>query len=443
MTFVLAPAPAAPVASSSAADPAAPVASSSAADPFTESESAAPAASASQFEVDLPAVSSIAECVQFYWDSLTTKQRCGLRKHAGSIWRVGTACSGTDSVVKVLEHLGRCSGWAFTHAFSCERDEAKQAWLRESFPDAPLIFPDICELHTGRALNIVTREVCDIPAVDVFVAGFVCKSVSTENAKRGSYGQCIADARGQTGETFEGVLGYVRRFRPKLVICENVSGLLKRSLGCDAQIHQVRKAFEEEGYVFAYKLVDARNFLVPQRRTRVWMWAIRSDVAAAPAAGDVLTVLNALERPQSVPLGKFLKPLACNVRSRQTINDREEQCLDYVVQANPPLQCLRADELTDLVIDVAKSAHRAPWCIGATPCVLPNSRLHWRRQQRVLSAYEVAALQGIWPRDFPALESWCQSDTRSRVLVDMAGNAFTSTVCAAVCLGVMVAMSPC
>ena len=427
--------------------PAAPAASSSAADPCSESDSAAPAASDSAApaasDYDLPAVSSIAECVQFYWDSLTTKQRCGLRKHAGSIWRVGTACSGTDSVVKVLEHLGRSSGWAFTHAFSCERDEAKQAWVQENFPDAPPIFPDICELHTGRALNVVTREVCDIPAVDVFVAGFVCKSVSTENAKRGSYSQCIADARGQTGETFEGVLGYVRGFRPKLVICENVSGLLKRSLGCDAQIHQVRKAFEEEGYVFAYKLVDARNFLVPQRRTRVWMWAIRSDVAAAPAAGDVLTVLNALERPQSVPLGKFLKPLACNARSRQTINDREEQCLDYVVQANPPLQCLRADELTDLVIDVAKSAHRAPWCIGATPCVLPNSRLHWRRQQRVLAAHEVAALQGIWPRDFPALESWCQSDTRSRVLVDMAGNAFTSTVCAAVCLGVMVAISPC
>ena len=61
------------------------------------------------------------------------------------------------------------------------------------------------------------------------------------------------------------MLGYVRRFRPKLVICENVSGLLKRALGCDAQLHQVRKAFEEVGYAFAYKLVDARNFLVPAR----------------------------------------------------------------------------------------------------------------------------------------------------------------------------------
>ena len=101
---------------------------------------AAPAASSS--EADLPAVSSIAECVQFYWGSLTTKQRCGLRKHAGSIWRVGTACSGTDSVVKALEHLGRSSGWTFTHAFSCESDEAKQAWVQENFTEAPLIFPD-------------------------------------------------------------------------------------------------------------------------------------------------------------------------------------------------------------------------------------------------------------------------------------------------------------
>ena len=213
-----------------------------------------------------PVLSSVAECVTFYCDSLTTKQRCGLRLRAGSLWLVGATCSGTDSAVKVPEHLGRSSGWHFEHTFSCERDDAKQTWLQENCPQLALIFDDICDLQSGRAFNVVAHEETDVPAVDVFVAGFVCKSVSTENAKRSSYSQCIADARGQTGETFEGVLGYVRRFRPKLVICENVSGLLKRSLGCDAQIHQVRKAFEEEGYVFAYKLVDARHFLVPQRR---------------------------------------------------------------------------------------------------------------------------------------------------------------------------------
>ena len=76
---------------------------------------------------------------------------------------------------------GRSSGWTFTRSFSCERDEAKQAWVLENFPEAPMIFPDMCALRAGRALNDVTREVIDAPAVGALVAGFVCKSVSTGN----------------------------------------------------------------------------------------------------------------------------------------------------------------------------------------------------------------------------------------------------------------------
>ena len=55
---------------------------------------------------------------------------------------------------------------------------------RTYFPEVPLIFEDICELHTGRALNILTGEEIDVPDVDLFVAGFVRKSVSTENTQR-------------------------------------------------------------------------------------------------------------------------------------------------------------------------------------------------------------------------------------------------------------------
>ena len=52
----------------------------------------------------------------------------------------------------------------------------------------PLIFADICELHAGRALNILTGEESDVPDVDLLVAGFVVrKSVSTEHTQRQSY----------------------------------------------------------------------------------------------------------------------------------------------------------------------------------------------------------------------------------------------------------------
>ena len=130
-------------------------------------------------------MAAVAECAKFYSDCLTTRQRCGLRLRTGSLWRVGSACSGADSVITVLEHLGgRSSGWVFKHTASCECDAAKQAWLQENFPEVPLIFEDICELHTGRALNILTGDESDVPDVDLFVAGFVCKSVYTENTQR-------------------------------------------------------------------------------------------------------------------------------------------------------------------------------------------------------------------------------------------------------------------
>ena len=129
-----------------------------------------------------PVLPSVAECVTLFCNSLATKQRCGLRLRAGSLCPVGTACSGTGSVVKVVEHLGRSSDWVFKHTFRCECDGAKQTWLQENFSEVPLIFADICALHTGRALNVVTGEETDVPVVDVFVAGFVCKSCLRKHA---------------------------------------------------------------------------------------------------------------------------------------------------------------------------------------------------------------------------------------------------------------------
>ena len=356
---------------------------------------------------------------------------------------MGTACSGTDSVIKVLEHIGRSSGWTFTHEFSCECHPVKQAWVRENFPELPIIFSDICALHTGRAVNTITGEQLAVPAVDLFVTGFVCKSVSTENVQREQHASCITDGSGKTGATFEGLRQYVEGCRPRLVICENVSGLLKRARGCEAQIHHVRKAFEDLGYAFGHTLVDARNFLLPQRRTRVWMWAIRADASAAPAAAQVATILADLQQKEPVPLDGFLSAVAGDCQQRQSVNEREESALAAVLTNNRPLQRLSEEELQDLVVDISKSCGRAPWCLGAAPCVLPGSRLYWRRKQWVLGAREMAALQGIWCRDFPALQSWCEDPHRSRILMDMAGNAFTSTICIAVVLAVMVAISPC
>ena len=94
-------------------------------------------------------------------------------------------------------------------------------------------------------------------------------------------------------------------------------------------------------------------------------------------------------------MDKLLRPVARDTRPRQTINERERDVLDGVVEANRTLQGSEAKGLTDLVVDISKSTDRAPWCIGATPCALPNSRLQWRRQQRVFGARDMVALHRV------------------------------------------------
>ena len=114
-----------------------------------------------------------------------------------------------------------------------------------------------------------------VPAVDIVIAGFVCKSVSIENKERGQFANCIRDVAGKTGETFEGVMGYVRRYKPAIVICENVEGLVKRNKGREPVINDVRASFINAGYAFDHKVLHSRGYLLSQRRKRCWMWAFR------------------------------------------------------------------------------------------------------------------------------------------------------------------------
>ena len=78
-------------------------------------------------------------------------------------------------------------------------EETKQAWIRENFPSLPALFSDVALLGTGEAVNELTGRTEAVPAVDPFIAGFVCKSVSTENHDRSNNSTCITAALGLMG----------------------------------------------------------------------------------------------------------------------------------------------------------------------------------------------------------------------------------------------------
>jgi len=350
--------------------------------------------------------------------------------------RVGTMCSGTDSPVVVLDNLAKAlAGKLFVeHTFSCEFCPKKQGWIKDNFPSLKFLFGDVNELsaESGKAFNHITGEQDIVPAVDIIIAGFVCKSVSTENNQRQKYANCIREGIGKTGETFDGVMAYVRKFQPSVVICENVKGLTSRTTDtkgkkCEPVINHVQACFKEANYAFDYKVLDSRDFLLPQRRVRVWMWAFKGLENQA-ATEETKTSVLALKSNTAFRFNALFRMAGVRKNANTKLNDRKKR---VVTAALRKLKLsFKAGCKQDVVVDVGKTEARAPSGVAATSCVVPNSELYRLRSKSTLTPEQVHCVQGIYKEDFPALARYAA--TQKTLTKDLAGNAFSTTVCMAV-----------
>jgi len=338
--------------------------------------------------------------------------------------RVGTMCSGTDSPVAVLHGLAVALNGALhiEHTFSCEFDPKKQQWIKDNFPSLKMLFGDVMELKTGMAHNYITNEAVAVPSVDIVIAGFVCKSVSTENNERAMYKNCIKEATGKTGETFDGVMGYVKRYKPTVVICENVKGLTTRNKGAEPVIKHVAASFKKVGYSFDYHVLDTRQYLLPQRRNRCWMWAFRgleNEMSVRLTKEDVIALGS---EKDCYNFDKLFKMAKASETAETTLLPRQKRVVAKVMKTFPPSQ-----RQQDVLIDVAKSEERTPKCINATSCIVPNSLPYRCKTRNILSPVQVCAVQGIFQDDFPALLRY--GAEKRNLTRDLAGNAFSTTVC--------------
>lgn len=145
------------------------------------------------------------------------------------------------------------AGWSTE--LLCEIDPGASAVLGGRFPDVPL-HSDVKKL---RSLPEKTELVA---------AGFPCQDLSQAGQTAG-----ISGARsGLVDEVFRLVK---RRNGPRWLLIENVPFMLQ--LGRGAAMRHITDALEDLGYTWAYRVVDARAFGLPQRRQRVIMLASRTD----------------------------------------------------------------------------------------------------------------------------------------------------------------------
>lgn len=150
----------------------------------------------------------------------------------------------------------------------CELDKAAQPVLAHHFPGIP-IHDDVREL-TGDDL----RAAGAVPDRTVLHGGFPCQDLSIAGRRRGM-------GHGTRSGLFFELDRLMAEFAPRWIVLENVPGILSSNGGRD--MGAVLGSLADRGYGFAYRVLDARYFGVPQRRRRVVIVGRLGDSGAAPA----------------------------------------------------------------------------------------------------------------------------------------------------------------
>jgi DNA (cytosine-5)-methyltransferase 1 len=140
-----------------------------------------------------------------------------------------------------------------------EIDPKARAVLARQFPSTTL-FSDVQEV-TGHEL----RATGFIPERGIITGGFPCQDLSVAGRREG-----LAGAR--SGLFWE-IVRLLDDLAPRWVVLENVPGLLSSNDGRD--MGTVLGALGDLGYGWAYRVLDAQHFGVPQRRRRVFIVAGR------------------------------------------------------------------------------------------------------------------------------------------------------------------------
>jgi DNA (cytosine-5)-methyltransferase 1 len=167
--------------------------------------------------------------------------------------------------------------------FAAEKDKFARETYRANYEDkSPVIFKNDEELFIEDVTK--AKDVKEIPHIDLIAAGFPCQPFSQAGLKKG-----FSDTR---GTLFHSIIELAKRKIEEgdpvqVLLLENVKGLAGHCGG--DTIKTIIESIEHIGYKFAidpedmdkenprkYKVLNAKDFGLPQNRERVFMVAYRN-----------------------------------------------------------------------------------------------------------------------------------------------------------------------
>ena len=195
------------------------------------------------------------------------------------------------------EGLERAGG--FVCVGHCEVDVYADMNYRRLFHTEGEWFCDNArEMETGR-----------MPDFDLLCAGFPCQAFSIAGKRKG-----FEDAR---GTLFFEIARVVKDKRPSYVLLENVPGLLSHDKG--RTFHTILSTFFKLGYSVEWRVLNSKDFGVPQARKRVYIIGYLDGRCTGKILPFPETNGTPLVQLQSGPQGKRVydaKGLSCTLTSQ-------------------------------------------------------------------------------------------------------------------------------
>jgi len=191
----------------------------------------------------------------------------------------------------------------FDHVLVCEIQHKKRQHLIDHF-SVQHAFGDVTHMGRRSSWCYVEKKSVTIPGeLDILFAGFVCKSFSALNQ---TAAQNAILGTSSSATTFKGVRDYARAHKPKVIVLENVKGLLSMDpkQTC-SRADVIVRIFRDIGYHGRYITVNSKDYLLPQNRPRVYF--VFHKVAEDSERLDTTQLLAALRTSSYFSLTSILK----------------------------------------------------------------------------------------------------------------------------------------
>lgn len=165
--------------------------------------------------------------------------------------------------------------------------------------------------------DITFIEAQDIPNYDILCAGFPCQPWSQCGKQKG-----FNDKR---GTIFYHIMKFIKYHNPKIIILENVQGLLNHDNG--NSFSKMKLEIENENYLVKYTVLKCSDYGLPQMRKRLIIIAIKKDFKLVDYIDNIL---DFNEYKKEITLSQFFnknfeKKIAYTIRCggrNSPINDR-------------------------------------------------------------------------------------------------------------------------